>query len=185
MLFSLALASLLGLAAAPAPDATPTPTVQSNSEMTSIFDADQAARSAPQIDWAVVGPADGKRRARTEALLNAGQLHSADDFYHAAFVFQHGDKPEDFLKAHALALVAAAEGKPEAVWIAAASLDRYLQNIGQPQIYGTQYRRMGDSPWTQDPYRPDLLPDAVRRASHVETLAEQAEKLQEMQAKQH
>ncbi|HEU0067463.1 MAG TPA: hypothetical protein VFQ57_09520 [Sphingomonas sp.] len=151
--------------------------------MTLIFDADQAARKAPSIDWSVVSEADRSRRIRTQTMLNAGQLNSADDFYHAAYVFQHGDLPEDYLKAHALATVAAARGKPEAAWIAAATLDRYLQRIGQPQIYGTQYLRNGSSEWTQEPYRRDLLSDALREATGVPPIPKQRDRLKEMSAR--
>lgn len=145
-----------------------------NPEMTAIYAADQAAREHPAtIDWDVLRPADQARRARTQALLDAEQLNSADDFYHAAYVFQHGDEAEDYLKAHALAVVAAARGKPEAAWIAAATLDRYLQRIGQPQIYGTQFLRPPGEKWTQEPYRRDILSDALRRATGVPPLAKQ------------
>lgn len=143
-------------------------------EMTAIFDADQAARADPAaIDWSKLSVADANRRARAQALLDAGRLRSADDFHHAAFVFQHGDAPDDFLKAHALALVAAAKGKPEAAWIAAATLDRFLQRSGLPQVYGTQFQARPDGSWTQEPYRRDLLSDALRRATGVPPLAEQ------------
>jgi hypothetical protein len=48
-------------------------------------------------------------------------------------------------------------------WLAAATLDRYLQKVGQPQVFGTQYRRAGtpNAPWTMDPYD-DQLPDSLR-----------------------
>ncbi|OAN61573.1 hypothetical protein A7X12_23530 [Sphingomonas sp. TDK1] len=145
-----------------------------NAEMTAIFTADQAARDNPaKIDWEALDRADKERRARTQFLIEKGALDSGDDFYHAAYVFQHGDDPADFLKAHALAIVAVARGKSEATWIAAATLDRYLQNIGQPQIYGTQFRHPPKQKWTQEPYRRDLLPDAVRKASGVPPLEEQ------------
>ena len=148
--------------------------VTDNSEMTAIFAADQAARDHPTtIDWKVLWPADEARRAQTQALLQAGKLSSADDFYHAAYVFQHGDEAEDCLKAHALAVVATARGKREATWIAAATLDRYLQRIGQPQIYGTQFLHPPGQKWTQEPYQRDLLSDAVRQASGVPPLAAQ------------
>ncbi|MCC2976676.1 hypothetical protein LK533_08305 [Sphingomonas sp. PL-96] len=144
-----------------------------NSEMTAIFDADQAARSTTRaINWKVVDTEDEKRRVRTQVLLDAGKLQSADDFYHAAFIFQHGHKGSDYLKAHALAVIAAARGKPAATWIAAATLDRYLQAIGQPQIYGTQFSNRNDG-WTQEPYQQSILPDALRKASRVPTLSEQ------------
>ncbi len=145
-----------------------------NSEMTAIFDGDQAAREHPAtINWKVLWPADKARRQQTQMLLDAGRLSSANDFYHAAYVFQHGEEAEDFLKAHAFAVVATARGHREATWIAAATLDRYLQHIGQPQIYGTQFQHPPGQKWTQEPYRRDLLSDAVRRASGVPPLAAQ------------
>jgi hypothetical protein len=145
-----------------------------NQEMAAIFLADQAARDHPAaIDWKVLWPADEARRAQTQALLDGGKLSSADDFYRAAYVFQHGNEAEDCLKAHSLAVVAAARGKREATWIAAATLDRYLQRIGQPQIYGTQFLHPPGQKWTQEPYRRDLLSDAVREASGVPPLAAQ------------
>jgi len=146
-----------------------------NAEMTAIYDADQKARQNRQkIDWAVVRPADEQRRIRTQALIDGGSLKSGDDFLHAAFVFQHGDKSEDYLKAHLLAMIAVARGKPAAIWIASATLDRYLQNIGQPQVLGTQYRTV-DGKTTQDPYARTLLSDSLRQALRVPTLAEQEE----------
>jgi hypothetical protein len=145
-----------------------------NPEMTAIFAADQAARENPaSIDWKVVRADDQARRARTQALLDAGKLNSADDFYHAAFVFQHGDTADDCLKAHALAVIAAARGRRDAAWIAAATLDRYLQRIGQPQIYGTQFLHETGKEWTQEPYHRDVLSDALRQATGVPPLAAQ------------
>ena len=118
--------------------------------MTAIFDADQADRAhgGAAIDWSVVTPRDEARRARTLALLDAGALHSGDDFWHAAFVFQHGSQPDDFLLAHTLAVIAAARGRADASWIAAATLDRYLQNIGRPTL-GTQYHMPAGQQATQ------------------------------------
>ena len=144
-----------------------------NAEMSAIFKADQDDRRQPNIDWSVVGPADEKRKARTQELLDAGALHSGDDFYHAAFLFQHGDKPNDYLMAHLLALIAAARGKAKAVWIASATLDRYLQSIGKPQVLGTQYSIPRGGPATQEPYDRTLVSDALRQALRVPPLAEQ------------
>lgn len=150
-----------------------------NPEMTAIFEADQAARR----DWATNGRGtipeeDAERRAQTQRLLDNGELRSGDDFYHAAFVFQHGDQPSDFLKAHSLAVIAAARGKVSATWIAAATFDRYLQSIGQPQIYGTQFSESGGI-WTQAPYDSDVLSDGLRTASLVPSLTEQQLQLQQ------
>lgn len=145
-----------------------------SAEMTAIFEADQADRQAgPAIDWAVVTPRDTARRARTRALLDAGGLHSGADFYHAAFVLQHGGEAGDYLLAHTLAVIAAARGRADATWIAAATLDRYLQAIGQPQIYGTQFSLPQGQPATQEPYDRALVSDALRRALGVPGLEAQ------------
>lgn len=42
--------------------------------------------------------------------------------------------------AHELCVVAISKGKLDAKWLAAASEDRFLMNIGRPQRFGTQYR---------------------------------------------
>lgn len=148
--------------------------VRSTSDaMTAIFNADQADRLDPaHIDWKAVSSADRARREQTQVLLDSGRLSSGDDFYHAAFVFQHGDKPDDFMRAHALAMIAIARGRPDATWIGAATLDRYLQYSGRPQIYGTQFTRPATE-FTQEPYQRGLLSDAVRKASNVPPLAAQ------------
>lgn len=149
----------------------PAPT---NAEMTAIFEADQADRRAgAAIDWATVTPRDEARRARTRGLLDAGALRSGEDFQHAAFVFQHGGTPDDYLLAHTLAIAAVARGRPEATWIAAATLDRYPQNIGRSQIYGTQFRSPHDGPTTQEPYDRALVPDPLRQALGVPVQADQ------------
>jgi hypothetical protein len=145
----------------------------SNAEMTRLFNEDQDARKSNHIDWNVVAPQDAARRVRTKALLDAGALHSADDFWHAAFIFQHGDKPQDYLLAHGLAIIAAAKGRHDATWIAAASLDRYLHSIGQKQVYGTQYLTRPGQKATQEPYDRDTISDAMRLATGVPPQAEQ------------
>jgi hypothetical protein len=115
-----------------------------------------------------VAKADAARREQTRRLLEAGALHSGEDYRHAAFVFQHGDSPADYLLAHALAMVAVTKGEATAIWIAAATLDRYLQTIGQKQIFGTQFlthSQNGREVWTQEPY--DSEPDFRRATGSV------------------
>jgi len=145
----------------------------SNPEMTRMFEEDQGARQGAHIDWDVVSAQDSARRVRTRALLDAGQLHSGDDYERAAFIFQHGDKPQDYLLAHGLAIIAAAKGRRDATWIAAATLDRYLQSVGQKQVYGTQYHMRPGTPTTQEPYDRGVISDAMRVATGVPTQASQ------------
>lgn len=146
----------------------------SNAEMTSLYVADQAARENPgRIDWTRVAPQDAQRRRRTRQLLDTGSLRSGDDFYHAAFIFQHGTEPGDYLLAHTLAMVAVARGRSDALWIASATLDRYLHAVGQPQIYGTQYKTPDGRNTTQEPYARGMISDRLRQALGVQSQAEQ------------
>lgn len=148
--------------------------VPSNAEMAAIYAADQADRHAGMdTDWTVVAPRDRARRQRVRELLDQGLLASGQDYQYAAFVFQHGDEPEDYLLAHALAMAAQAKGKHDAAWIAAASLDRYLSSTGENQIFGTQFERAADGTTVQKPGDTVLVTDAVRRAVGVPPLTEQ------------
>jgi hypothetical protein len=79
------------------------------------------------------------RQQALRSILATGQITSGDDFLEAAFIFQHGDTADDCLFAHILAMEAMARGKSSARWMAAATLDRYLQFSKQPQVFGTQY----------------------------------------------
>jgi hypothetical protein len=116
------------------------------------------------------------RKRQIRALLAGGGLKTGEDFYDAAFIFQHGETAEDYLFAHVLAMEAVLKGYDVAKWVAAATLDRYLQIIHQPQIFGTQYPLDPNKPHppedttpagrfkgrTQQPYDDTLLPDSVR-----------------------
>ena len=155
-----------------------------NVEMASIYEDDQKVRQngpAIRADWDAIETADRVRRERVAAMLAAGALHTADDYRKAAFVFQHGDRSDDYLLAHTLALVAVAKGDQGAAWIAAATLDRYLQSVRQPQIYGTQFLGAGAAA-TQKPYNQQLISDALRTELGVPTQASQAEQLKTLQS---
>ncbi len=115
-------------------------------------------------------------------MLDAGELHSADDFYHAAFIFQHGDEPNDYLLAHVLAMAAQAKGQPQAGWIAMATLDRYLQKIGQAQVLGTQSAIGAGGALAKGLYDEALIPDSLRVALGVPTRAEEAAQRAAMEA---
>ncbi|MET4896318.1 hypothetical protein RN629_03975 [Sphingomonadaceae bacterium jetA1] len=160
---------------------------QDNRDLTAMFEADQAIRQsidpAKPIDISFVRrmiAEDNARRAAVRVMLDQNRLATAEDYYHAAFVLQHGSSAGDYLLAHTLALAAAARGKKDASWIAAATLDRYLMKIGQPQIYGTQYIRSKESGPTMAPYDRNLIPDSLRRALDVPVQAEQVQELDAM-----
>jgi hypothetical protein len=71
-------------------------------------------------------------------------------------------------------MIAMKKGYTDAIWIAAATLDRYLQSIKQPQIYGTQFLTPKGGSTTQEPYNRTLISDALRHQLQVSGLAAQA-----------
>jgi hypothetical protein len=132
------------------------------------------------------------RRAEIRKLLEQGKITSREDFSDAALIFQHGQTPEEYLFAHVLAVEALITGGSADKWIAAATLDRYLHAVNQPQVFGTQYpadKASGNTPkpqvdprvWnvqrTQQPYDAKLLPDAVRRDFCVPDVSQQERNL--------
>lgn len=125
---------------------------------------------------------DRKRRAQLRELLQAGVLKTGEDFHDAAYIYQHGEVPDDYLLAHVLGTLAVAKGDNKSLWISAAALDRYLHAIHQAQVFGTQYQSTGDSPVTQEPYARSLVPDALRGVYCVPGLEQQRKNLAEFQA---
>jgi hypothetical protein len=77
-------------------------------------------------------------------------------------------------------MVAMARGNADAIWIASATLDRYLQAIGKPQVYGTQFLGKPGGKSTQEPYDRALVSDALRRQLGVPSLAEQEKQRRNM-----
>lgn len=142
----------------------------SDPEMKKILEADQQDRSGDldldQDARQAWSKRDVERRGATRRLLADGRLHTGEDYRNAAFIFQHGDKPEDYLLAHTLAMIAASRGDAIGVWIAAATLDRYLHSIEKPQIFGTQFD-------PQEPFDRELISDVLRRQLNVPPLAQQ------------
>lgn len=154
------------------------PYVAPNAKMAAIYQADQAPRQSAknfQANTAQIEKDDALRREQTRALLVKGELQAGQDFRLAALVFQHGSEPGDYLFAHTLAMVALAKGDRSASWIASASLDRYLQSIGRPQIFGTAFTFDGKG---KEPFDRELVSDAIRSALGVPALADQAAQMQ-------
>lgn len=116
-----------------------------NPELEKLYTEDQADR-APEmgkVDWSVVGKRDEERRKRVLEIMSQGGAKEAADYVHAAMVLQHGQAPEDFEHANQWCLKAGEldPDYPGARWLAAAAKDRYLMNLGKPQLYGTQFKK--------------------------------------------
>jgi len=146
-----------------------------------MFVADQADRADhPAYDtpeYRQLRERDAGRRQHVKELLDQGQLTAPDDYFHAAFIFQHGETLEEIWQAHELARRAAemgattAMGSKDSLWLAAAALDRWLMYQGKPQKYGTNFVPDGKCwrLWDVDP----STSDAERAANHVPSLQEQ------------
>ena len=177
---------LVGLDGSPRAAQQPGP--QTN-EIRRLYDEDQKDRdnfmtmTPEQIQ--AMSQRDAQRRKRAREILAQGLLQTGEDFRFAAFIFQHGDAPEDFLLAHLLAVTGISKGDAKSRWIAAATLDRFLHRIQQPQVFGTQYSKKNtDTEWTQQPFNRELLPESLRWELCVPSLAQQARMLEAMNKNQ-
>lgn len=140
---------------------------ESNSEVRDLFLEDQSDRKSGLMSESDLKKRDSARFSKLNNLVNENRLKSGRDFYYAAFIFQHGENPHDYLRAHAFAMTALMRNEPDAAWIAAASLDRYLLAIDKKQIYGTQTMRDADGSYSKAPYEAEIIPDIMRAAANV------------------
>ncbi len=152
-------------------------------ELVEIYQADQADRENIQQltpeQLSEIAARDEQRRTRVMEIVGQGQLQSAEDYFHAAMVLQHGKGPEEYLLAHELATIAGFKDHKIGKWLSAATLDRFLQSLGRPQQFATQYRREENGVWTLEPLDRSL-PEAIRAEYGVPPLAEQSKRIDEM-----
>lgn len=126
---------------------------------------DQADQDDAQLDSAEFSRRQKLRRDRALEILRAGQLATPADFNNAAWLFQHGSEVDDFLLSHVLATAAGFDASTaHARFLSAAALDRFLQNIGEPQRFGTQF---GEDGAPEEPFEPSVGP-ALRRIFSVD-----------------
>lgn len=153
----------------------------------------ETSKQPEHVSWDEITRHDAERRKQVHVLLANDQITSAQDFRDASFIFQHGQTADDYLLAHVLAVEAIVRGDTASKWIAAATLDRYLQTIGQKQVFGTQFgdakyayylQHRGDadlveklksipSATTQHPYNENLIPPVIRKDFCVPDLLRQ------------
>jgi hypothetical protein len=186
--------SIRMLAAQTQPGAADTPTVPSftdvNPTVLALVIQDQWDRGMDMfsgrmvkppesIDWKEVGPRDDARHRAVRKLLADGKLQSGKDYQFAALIFQHSGESADLILAHTLAVTAVAKGEGNAKWLAAATFDRYLHSIKQPQVFGTQLFRDAGGPWSMDPYDQTALSDSIRAIWCVIPLADQERMLRD------
>lgn len=127
--------------------------------------------SVGTTEYSALRQRDQVRRESALRLLMSLANPDAQDLYRVAWLFNHGDTPEEAHRAHQLAAQAAALGYNDARWLAAASYDRWQMYCGKPQKYGTQIVPDGTQHrvWDTDPH----MTDAERAEFNVPPLAEQ------------
>lgn len=157
-----------------------------NAELAQLYEADQADRNTggyEKIDWKAVAPRDQARRKRVDEIIAAGGARAADDYYHAAMVYQHGETGDEIQRAHDLAVKAVElDAKHDAAkWLAAAAEDRKLMYEGKPQKWGTQYKKLNGTwiLWQVDP----AITDDDRDQWNVQPLADAQAYVIELNAK--
>lgn len=167
--------------------------VTNNEEMKAIFITDQMDRGnnpfahpgdlqpKPLTD-SEIRKNDDARDIRVKEMLDAGLLHTGADFFRAALVLQHSGVSSSTLLAHILASIAVAKGDSDGLWLSAATLDRYLRQINQKQIFGTQFKSLPGQTkppysFVQDDLEPGLLSDSIRAEFCVTPLSAQTKGL--------
>lgn len=156
-----------------------------NRELWTLREGDEADRESEKTgdELKAAIERDRARLARAKEIIAAGGLKTANDYFMAAMLLQHGVAPEDYQKAREIALRAAEldPGNKRATWLAAAAQDRYLWSIGKPQMYGTQFKQV-DGVWTVEPLDPAVT-DAERAKWNVPPIAEARKRAENMNQK--
>ncbi len=156
-----------------------------NQELKALYDEDINERN--NIDWDNASPSqiadlrkkDRERRKKVFTLINEGRIESAQDYHHAALIFQHGESTNDYKKAHEFAKKALELGDESAKWLFAATLDRYLISMGRPQRYGTQFKLNNKGEWELcEPIDPSVT-DEERAKYNVPPLSQALQKYKE------
>ena len=153
-----------------------------SSELQDLFRADQDDRTnhpdygTPEY-W-LLRERDAERRKRLEVIVESGGLKEPEDYYHAAWILNHGESVEEIWQAHILANKAVELGLRRARWLAAATYDRWLMYQGKPQKYGTQIVPDGKRQrvWDVEP----ATSDAERAEWDVPPLAEMNRRAEEV-----
>ncbi|MAM18611.1 MAG: tetratricopeptide repeat protein [Christiangramia sp.] len=157
---------------------------ENNKELVTMYENDQASRMNGQIDWAVLSREDSIRRASVDRMIKEGKVKTAQDFYHAAMIYQHGSDTIASGKAVQYMKKAVEMDPSTNKWLLAAAIDRDLMRKGEPQIYGTQFLKNGmNEPYIQYEIDSTQVSDAQRQEYGVPTLAQQKIQLEKMNQK--
>lgn len=147
-----------------------------------MFKNDQADRTN-HIDWNIVQKNDSIREARVYELLDSNKVRTSKDYNNAALIFHHGEDSVAYGMAVKLMTKAIELDSTTNKWFLAVATDRYLLSTNKPQIYGTQYKRLDNKIVVREKMDSTKITDAERIECKVETLAEQREKIKNLNRK--
>jgi len=153
-----------------------------NQELIKIFKSDQDDRTN-HIDRSIIQKNDSIREARVYELLDSNKVHTSTDYCNAALVFHHGEDSVAYGMAVKLMKKSIELDSTRNKWFLAVATDRYLLSINKPQIYGTQYKRLDNKVVVRKKMDSTKITDAERIEFGVETLAQQREKIRNLNRK--
>lgn len=148
--------------------------IADNPELLKMYNEDQGSRLAGNIDWEVLSRQDSLREVRVNELIAEGKIRSGKDYYRSAMIFQHGyDTIASGMAVKHMKMAIELDSTINK-WLLAAAIDRDLMRRGKPQIYGTQYVKMGENTkWELYEIDTTQISDSERKYYGVESLAEQ------------
>jgi tetratricopeptide (TPR) repeat protein len=153
-----------------------------NMQLYLLFQADQSDRFNYREgqDWGEIARKDSLRQEKVARMIDDGQLKVSDDYYHAGMIFHHGRdstayKIAEWLANKALEMDSTSDN---ARWLIAATKDRYLWSINQPQWYGTQNHLLNGK-WTLDPIDTTAVTDTDRAFHRIATLKQLRQSMKE------
>jgi len=145
---------------------------QASRQIQSLVDRDQQARRDGTYNEA------DDLKNRTAVLPLIARASTAQDLANIALIFQHGN----CIAHYQLTTVLATRGGN--LWLAAASIDRALENTGKAQKYGTQYLSIAMKIECYALYMVDpRTTDLERKAMKVPTLKEALEQAKTLSGK--
>lgn len=157
-----------------------------NTRLRQLYKADQAERADTALKWQDVLEHDRSRAAQVKQMLATGglpgQLKTADDFFHAAAILNHGADFDEFRLANAIAAIGLARFPQNAALmrVYATSWDRMMLAQNRPQWYATQYTQDAQSQlWQLEPVD-EQVSEQIRLKLGLPSLAEMREKVASM-----
>jgi hypothetical protein len=157
-------------------------------ELAEIVKADQDERhnwqSKTPEEMMKVADNDVSRRKREGEIFGEGCFSKAEDYAAAALVYQHGDAPDHFYQTFIWSRRGVELGDKSQERMMALGIDRYLVNIGQRQLFGSQATKPNESKcWCLQRIEKSF-PDKRRSEIAGKSLAQALDWLKELNAGQ-